>query len=241
MAEKTVKPRLMPALIQAQRSIGGVEKGTRNDFHGYDYASAEDVIKAGRGALLDNGLALVRTGWLLSTLPALTLEQYKATPSSGAFANYMVTASWLLVHESGEERDLGVTDCVVTPGKGQAVDKAQAAALTTCENYLLVGLLQIPRVNQGDDISGREDRPQTQEPPAEKATPPKADKKPLRSDEEMLELKKFYEGHGWTASEIMATCQQAYDRTPRELTKDQLREVCRKVKDDPHGQDAPDG
>jgi hypothetical protein len=234
MAEKEAKPGLSAALVQAQKSIGGVEKGTRNDFHGYDYASAEDVIKAGRNALLDNGLALVRTGWLVDVLPGLTEYQYKATPSSGAFSNYMVTASWLLVHESGEERDLGVTDAVVVPSKGQSLDKAQAAALTTCENYLLVGLLQIPRVNQGDDISARDDRHQE---PAPKAQPPQDAKKPLRSDEEMLELKKFYEGHGWTASEVMAHCQASYDRTPRELTKTQLREVCVKVKEDPHGDD----
>ena len=49
---------LAEALLCAQRSVESVTKGSRNEHHGFNYASAEDVLAGARLALDAAGLVV---------------------------------------------------------------------------------------------------------------------------------------------------------------------------------------
>lgn len=140
------------AILKAQRAIQPVAKGSKNDHHGYHYASAEDVLAAAREVLNEAGLALICTG-------------------TGMEAGRL-TKAYLLLHESGESMPL-TSSLAVCPGKGRPEDKAELASATECLGYILRDLLLIPRVD-AEDVSGRKDDP------APKSTPRPAPKQEER-------------------------------------------------------------
>ena len=130
-----MKTKLSEALLNAQRSVAGVEKNARNDFAKYDYVSADGMVGQLRNALLDNGLVFSRTSW------GIVFD---------------------LTHvESGETQRYEAAMPIVET-KGRPADKAVLGALTTCLSYVLRDLLLVPRVDEleidnraNDDVVAR--------------------------------------------------------------------------------------
>jgi hypothetical protein len=143
-------PNLNKALAAAQQKCRGASKDSRNNFHGYRYASAEAVITEAKSALADTGLALV------------PIEQEIA--ESGG--RYQLHRRFLLTHESGECLPLSVSWPAICD-RAKPLDKAAGAAATSSLSYLLRDLLLMPRIDDVDDVAARADKPQ---PAADRAT-----------------------------------------------------------------------
>ena len=131
---------LYAALAKAQADLRGVEKGSRNDYHRYDYASAEDMMAAATDSLGKFGLAFVCVG----------SEFDKASQS--------VKAHYILTHEDGGMMQLGSHQITVHPDKGRPMDKAISTALTYLQAYTLRGVFNIPRVPEGTERDSQDDR-----------------------------------------------------------------------------------
>lgn len=128
-------PALDKALVAAQAAATPAEHDAENDFAGYAYTSAEQVIHLCSEWLNTAGLALAP---LESSLHQLG-------------ENIIMKRAFVLAHESGEQRRL-TQDWPVMPGKGRPLDKAVAAADTASLSYLLRTLLLMPRVEEGVDL-----------------------------------------------------------------------------------------
>ena len=127
------------ALVVAQESVGEVPKDARNEFHGYDYTSAEQMITSARAALTKAGIAV------LCCDARLEFRE----PDGQAVAVMTMEI------RSGEVHDYQTWEWPVIESKGRPLDKAWAGALTTATSYFLRGLLLIPR---GDtEVDTRDD------------------------------------------------------------------------------------
>lgn len=147
MTDETTKVTSIPRrLIEAQRHIKPVEKDKTNQYHRYAYASAETMMKEARRALNEAGLAVVRTGWTVQMGDPV-----------------MMTCTFAVVSEDGESVQ-NVMQWPVIPEKGRPHDKALAAALTASQSYFLRDLLQIPRVDESDEMDNRDDTDHVPEP-----------------------------------------------------------------------------
>lgn len=135
--EMTDKKEIYAALVKAQGIAQAVEKGSKNTFHKYAYASAESMIAEAREALFEAGLALVTQHWFIR--------------------EERMCVGYLLVHGSGQSMEFQATSAIV-PDKGRPVDKAEATALTYNLGYFLRGLLLLPRVEAGSQPDERDDR-----------------------------------------------------------------------------------
>lgn len=149
-------------MVTAARALKGIEKRGRNTFHGYEYATAEDVMDACRAALISGGMMLDASEW--------DLEERAA----GTFLLRQVVR---VVHESGEVRERRIVWPVV-PEKGRPIDKAVAVALTASLAYCIRGMLVAPRGIGEPDMSDRDDRsfqpPKPQQArPQPQASPPR--------------------------------------------------------------------
>ena len=138
------KANVWTALKTAQQSLDAVGKGSKNQFHGYNYTSAEDMLKTCRKALHDAGLVAYRRSW--------SSEQ---TDLGCMVKNPCCVA--LATEDQAEEDCLcaEVTDPAI-PGNGRPLDKAVIAALTTAFSYWLRDILMLPRVD-GLEVDTRDD------------------------------------------------------------------------------------
>lgn len=132
---------LAAALAEAQARAHGVEKDARNEFHKYRYASAEALISEAKEALRGTGLSLVPASTTIA--PGVGVSD----PTVPA----ILTRTFVLLHASGESRDLSFSWPIV-PDRGRPFDKAVASAATASLGYLLRDLLLMPRVAEGDDM-----------------------------------------------------------------------------------------
>ena len=126
-------PALFGALSNAQGHGRGAEKDRRHGM-GFDYASSENVIAAGRAALSEYGLALA----ILSTVIDATGDR-----------PYVRRRYWL-THEGGAHIDIEQSWPI---SGGRDAGKALAAAQTSMLAYQLRDLLLIPRVAPEDDLN----------------------------------------------------------------------------------------
>ena len=140
-ATKQTSGGLQAALLEAQRAVVAVPKASTNAHYGYNYASAEDIVRSSRKVLLDAGLVARRAGWCYGL-------------SSDGVPKYTVT--FKLAHPASGEAEEDLVDWPAEPGKGRPLDKAGAAALTSAESYWLTGLLLIPRGDE--EMDKRDDR-----------------------------------------------------------------------------------
>lgn len=140
--DNETRAKLFAALVRAQQAAQAVEKDSRNDFHRYAYASAEDMIAEGRRALSSAGLAL---------FPLVQDVLHGGEASEDA-----LTSEYLLIHESGESVSLKTITPII-PEKGRPADKAVATAKTYDLGYTLRGLLLLPRVEKGAQSDERDD------------------------------------------------------------------------------------
>ncbi len=152
-------PNIRKALLQAQRGIKPVEKDGRNEFHKYDYVSAEAMLIAAREALHNAGLTAERNEWLYDAQGAKVIMYFEVAHA-----------------ESGEARRYPI-EWPIIEDRGRPFDKALAGALTTSFNYWLRDLLLVPRKDD-NEIDKRDDR----EHAAGKAGPaPKAQSKSAKA------------------------------------------------------------
>lgn len=119
---------LMAALAEAQIAVNGVEKNARNDYAGYDYVSADGMVRQLRVALLNAGLAFFRAGWHLD--------------------GDKVVSEFALVHPKSGAHKTIKAEMPVFEAKGRPLDKAVLGALTTSLSYVLRDLLLVPRVDE---------------------------------------------------------------------------------------------
>ncbi len=142
MAEEIKIGSLAKALSAARDKCQPAPKDAENAYHKYSYASAEAVITAANDALVKSDLALIpMIDDVRTVAPGVTV----------------LDRTWILCHSSGESLTLKLVAWPIIPDKGRPLDKALAGALTASLSYRLRDLLMIPRVDPGDDISGRDD------------------------------------------------------------------------------------
>lgn len=143
------------ALVKAQQAVKAVAKDSTNSFHKYKYASSDDMVSEARRALTTVGLSLARIGW--------TEQPVTEHAPARLHVLYMLTSA------EGECMMLPPVSVPVLPEKGRPEDKAEAAALTYSHGYLVLGLLQMARVDENDvdarDDSSRDVRPRPQAAP----------------------------------------------------------------------------
>ena len=147
--EEKRQAELMAALAKAQMAVVGVEKNARNDFAGYDYVSADGMVRQLRTALLQSGLAFFRSGWNLDGDKVVS-EFILSHPDSGS---YKVIRAEMPVFEA----------------KGRPMDKAVLGALTTSLSYVLRDLLLVPRVDELEIDNRPTDEPAPRRSPASPA------------------------------------------------------------------------
>ncbi len=144
-AQETKSSPLPPALLEAQRAVKDARKTSTNAFHGYKYASAEEVICVARDALNDAGLTF---GFSSAAFERFASDLGKAVG--------VLHLAYQLEHSSGAVRVV-TSDIAVVLEKGRDLDKAIFAARTESLGYALRDLLLIPR-SDAPDVSGRDDR-----------------------------------------------------------------------------------
>lgn len=146
---------LFQALLAAQKELRAVPPDARNEFHKYDYASAERIIQECRQALHRHGILVWRGQW-----------QYLTQPIP------MVQASVHVVLAETGEALTETFQFPVLPSGSQPLDKAVATALTSGLKYFLRDLLLVPRIALDEDMDTRDDRQGPAEPvPAVPAAP----------------------------------------------------------------------
>lgn len=137
---------LMPHLLMAQQAVQAVGKASRNDYSGYNYASAEDMITASREVLHANGIVVTRNGWRIVDTSMLNASDKPVNA---------VEAMYIVAHESGSHVAC-VTQYPICTKKGTPEDKALNASLTTGLSYFLRDLLLIPRCDE--EVDRRHDK-----------------------------------------------------------------------------------
>lgn len=162
VALTSMNPDLAAALVDAQGRVEWVGKDGKNKFHGYNYATAEDLIGAARQALNASGLATFHS-WRSERYECVITDGSKETPK---LAIGRVVAQYVVVHRSGACLAFE-TSTPVVPEKGKPEDKSEQAALTSNLAYSLRGLLLIPRGEAPEEsVDGRnEDEPAERRPP----------------------------------------------------------------------------
>jgi len=144
-------------LVRARRAVRAVEKDSKNEHHGYKYASAEDMMAEGLRALNEAGLAFSCVSWVV-----VQIERPRSIATeSGAVETVVESVPrlrcvFLLIAEDGACAS-STTDNAVVPGKGRPEDKAEFGMLTEAYAYALRGWLGIPREDERISVSGRDD------------------------------------------------------------------------------------
>lgn len=122
-----VAKRLALAMLEIER----VAKRGRNEFHKYNYATAEDIKAAAREALAKNGLVIIPL--------MLHIEQMPAGKQTKTMAEF----EYVIACEEGTVSVPWTCEAYDTGDKG--ITKAATAGL----KYFLISLLQIPT---GDEL-----------------------------------------------------------------------------------------
>lgn len=135
---KTDTPSLDKALLAAQRSIAKVGRDGENRHQRYKYTTSEHMLATGRAVFHEHDILVVEAG-------------------SQFVDNQTARFKWRVVHaDSGEAREIE-NDIPVEVRSGMPRDKALFAASTMANNYMIRGLLQLPRVEGSEEPDARDD------------------------------------------------------------------------------------
>lgn len=108
---------LSTKLRQISKKVGYIQKDSKNDFHGYDYASAEKVLGKVRAVLIEEGVCVART-------------TSRATHTTPDLLKVIVHVSITLRdEETNEEATFEGTGEGYDKGGDKAAMKAQTAAV----------------------------------------------------------------------------------------------------------------
>lgn len=171
----TATPELFAALAKAQEQAKTVTKGGYNQHARYNYATAEDMIAAGRMARRGTGLGLI-TSW------AVELRD-DASP--------LLTLHWLLTHSSGGVLR-GSVVAPVQESKRNGGDKQSAALATYLEGFIERGLMRLDR----EGTPPEEDRDSHDDREGARHEPPQAPPKRERH-QHVTECATAEELHAW--------------------------------------------
>jgi len=181
--QQGISPPLAAALVKAQSEVKSALKTSENKFHGYKYASAEEVLIVGRDALNANGLAMI------PDREDFEPRDIDADKVGGAVA--VVRCTYLVIHTSGATHRFS-TDVPIVPERGRAsgwsrpADKATFGARTEAIGYALRDLLLIPR-EDAPNVSGRGDGgPRERPAPPAQQQPQQPAAAPANVDERLL-------------------------------------------------------
>ena len=170
-----IAPELAAGIVEMQAAVQAVAKLGHNTDRDYNYAKADDIAAAALEACKASGMSIVRLGW--------TADDYEQPKDAGTdrvrqWAGARVSSHYALIHRSGHY--LGRLTCSIDSieSRGRQSDKAEAAALTYCNGFALLGFLGISRTDPEIDVDrrppdgaaakqrrGRSSRPAREEPP----------------------------------------------------------------------------
>lgn len=175
MSEITSIPASVAAgLVTARRAVQSVEKDSKNEHHGYKYASAESMMTEGLRVLNEAGMSFSCVSWVV-----VQIERPRSIATeSGAVETVIesvprLRCTFLLIAEDGACVS-STTDNAVVPGKGRPEDKAEFGVLTEAYAYALRGWLGIPREDERISVSGRDDTGAEPARPGPRRGPPAA-------------------------------------------------------------------
>jgi hypothetical protein len=149
-------PGLFAALAAAQARVGTVAKDGTNKHGGYDYATADSMIRGAREARAGTGLALLTT-WSFSEIAG-------EADGDGQWPCAIVTMHFVLAHESGGWLS-GKLSMHAIGSRRRPPDKAIAAAATYAEGFIERGLMRLDRADEGDDDVERREECDTRSAP----------------------------------------------------------------------------
>jgi hypothetical protein len=153
----TLPAKLAAALVVAQKTAKAVYLDSKNEFHRYRYASAENIILSARAALNAAGLFLMTTLITIAhrELPRVVVKKDVETHKKD---EVIVRVVYMLGHESGESISLD-REWPAFEEPGRPIDKAVAASITNGLAYTLRDLLLLPRDDDAaNDMNARDDR-----------------------------------------------------------------------------------
>ncbi len=204
---------LTAAICAVMTSVRNVEKGGRNSFHGYDYASEADFLRAIQPAMAANGLAMI---------PVVVAFTREPGPPTGKGRAQWVTSgvvTYELRHTSGES----VT--VQAPASGiDGEDKGAYKAMTGALKYALRQVFLIPT---GDDPEADHVEPATRVDKAAKAAD-KAARQSTHDPEWEANKGKFFAAltpEGLAYDDLAGWCEAIGASRPSAMTTDERRRL----------------
>ena len=153
-------PAIAAALVDAQALIQPVGKTATNKHLDYKYASGDDIVAEGRGALNSAGLALIALRSWITETPFQWADEKGVIHDD---VNLRLNVVYQLLHRSGVAYTFSAFSVPVIPERGRPIDKAEAGARTYALSYFIRELLLIPRVSaetkgEETDPDQRDDR-----------------------------------------------------------------------------------
>ncbi len=148
----SMAPEIAEAVNKVMGSIKGLEKRGKNEFHRYKFATIGDLMIELQPALVDAGLFVLQS-------------QQSLQEMAGAM---VVVYNFGLAHKSGAVWMCPVTHtgmAAMYNSKGGVDDKAINKCHTAARKYFMLGLFQIPVLEEGDerlsdgDTDAQEDKP----------------------------------------------------------------------------------
>ena len=205
------------AIAKVMASIGTIEKGGFNKFHGYHYARMEDLLVALTPLMGQNGLAVIQNEVLKEVLEGNRLA---------------VTYEFSIFHKSGElwpERPRFTGMSIARDSKGNWDDKAINKCHTHARKYFLLALFQVPAGDFDEGDADANQRSQQQPVPGPKsqvepqpAPAPREDVPgPSSQPAEMVGPQKITLGQGAGAEQWANAYIQAIGKA---MTKEELKQ-----------------
>lgn len=121
------------AVCRVMSAVRYVPETGKNKFHGYTYASDEDLLSVLQPAMADNGLSLIPSGVMIATV--------EHTPDGKGKPQWRtdLVVTYTLLHSGGESQ------IVQSPGCGiDGEDKGTYKAMTGALKYALRHLFLVP-------------------------------------------------------------------------------------------------
>ena len=156
-----IDPKLAQCIHKAQAEVESALKGSTNTFHGYKYASADEVVLVARDALTAAGLA-----WIVIEQSIELMDQGgpedrgSASWAGGAVGFLRATYAMVCIDNGAMHCFKTEVPIIPEPGKSSGwsrpLDKAVFGARTEANGYALRDALLIPR-EDAPDVSGRRD------------------------------------------------------------------------------------
>ena len=150
---------VLTAISSIMSKVGSIEKRGQNKFHGYDYATAADILHRLQPLLAEHGLVIIPTQKEIRFLD----DQQSILSIDYEFSLYLKDGS------SHPERPVISGMSAARNSKGGFDDKAANKCLTAANKYFLLNLFKIA-TGDYDDADSDDDKPAASGKPAQPAT-----------------------------------------------------------------------